>query len=249
LISGASTGIGRAIAVSLAAQGYRLILLARRADKLQALASELQQEYACQCHIMVGDVRDYAAMQHAIESLPEAFAQITVLVNNAGLALGLEPAHAASWLDWQTMVETNCAALAYMTHLILPGMVARNQGHIINMGSIAGTYPYRGANVYGATKAFVAQFSLELRADLLGTAIRVTNIEPAMLSGTEFSNVRFKGDQGKADAVNAGTMSLQPESVAECVRWVLAQPAFVNINRIELMPVCQAPGGLAVHRD
>ena len=171
-----------------------------------------------------------------------------VLINCAGLALGLETAQKTEWQDWETMLNVNCLALAYITHLLLPGMVERNLGHIINIGSTAGTYPYKGANVYGATKAFVEQFTLNLKADLLGTAVRVTNIEPAMVGDSEFSLVRFKGDKDKANEVYEGLKPLCPADISECVIWVLLQPAHVNINRIEMMPTSQAPSHLAVSK-
>jgi NADP-dependent 3-hydroxy acid dehydrogenase YdfG len=155
----------------------------------------------------------------------------------------MKPAHEADWIDWQTMINTNCMSLAFLTHQILPGLVKRNHGHIINIGSIAGTYHYKGANVYGATKAFVEQFSINLRSDLLGTALRVTNIEPGMLNESEFSLVRFKGDADRAEQVYAGLEPLKSSDIAESVDWILNQPAHVNINRVEIMPVHQAPGG------
>lgn len=241
LVTGASSGIGRAIAENLAKQGIKLILLARRAERLEALKSQLTP--LTQCHIITCDINDHATLENELNNLPTAFQKIDILVNNAGLALGMSPAHEADWIDWQTMINTNCMSLAFLTHLILPGLVKRNHGHIINIGSIAGTYHYKGANVYGATKAFVEQFSINLRSDLLGTAIRVTNIEPGMLNESEFSLVRFKGDERKADQVYAGLEPLKSTDIAESVNWILNQPAHVNINRVEIMPVHQAPGG------
>jgi 3-hydroxy acid dehydrogenase/malonic semialdehyde reductase len=171
-----------------------------------------------------------------------------VLVNNAGLALGLGPAAEANLADWDRMVATNVTGLMHMTRALLPGMVARNSGHVVNLGSIAGSYPYPGGHVYGASKAFVKQFSLNLKADLIGTNVRVTDIEPGLCGGTEFSTVRFGGDDAKAAAVYAGTTPLTAEDIAEAVSWVVHLPAHVNINRIEMMPTCQAPQAPAVKR-
>ncbi|NPA72078.1 MAG: SDR family NAD(P)-dependent oxidoreductase [Gammaproteobacteria bacterium] len=249
LITGASSGIGRAIATALAHQAkeqatnqqIKLILLARRAPLLASLQAELAP--LVDCHIIACDINDHPSLQAELSALPDEFKEIDVLVNNAGLALGLNPAHQADWADWQMMVNTNCLSLAFLTHQVLPGLVNRNRGHIINIGSIAGSYAYKGANVYGATKAFVAQLSLNLRSDLLGTAVRVTNIEPGMLTESELSLVRFKGDQAKANSVYEGLAPLKAEDVANTVRWVLEQPPHVNINRIEMMPVHQALAG------
>ena len=246
LITGASAGIGAAIARVLARQGVNLILLARRRDRLEALQSELSGQV--RCHVVVADMADLQQIEQAVQQLPEAFSQVDVLINCAGLALGLGTADEADWNDWQTMINVNCTGLAFITRQLLPGMVQRNKGHVINIGSIAGTYPYRGGNVYGATKAFVEQFSLNLKADLLGTGVRVTNIEPGMVGDSEFSLVRFKGDEDKAAAVYAGIDALTPEDIAENVGWVLSQPAHVNINRMEIMPVAQAPSRTAYHR-
>jgi len=241
LITGASSGIGRATALVLAKQGYKLILLARREQRLNDLKAQLSP--ITPCHIIACDINDHTQLLRELEQLPDNFKEIDVLINNAGLALGLNPAHQADWLDWQTMINTNCLSLAFLSRQILPGLVKRNFGHIINIGSIAGSYAYKGANVYGATKAFVAQFSSNLRSDLLGTAVRVTNIEPGMLNESEFSLVRFKGNEEQANDVYAGLEPLKSEDIAETIRWVLAQPAHVNINNIELMPVHQALAG------
>jgi len=167
------------------------------------------------------------------------------LVNNAGLALGTEPAQSASWSDWYLMIQTNCMALAHLTHVLIPDMLEQNKGHVVNIGSIAGNYPYRGGNVYGATKAFVDQFSANLRTDVLGTRIRVTNLIPGLLEGTEFSIVRMHGDEEKAGKVYDGLEAMQPEDVAEAVRWVISLPQRVNINRLELMALSQSAGGFA----
>ncbi|WP_019556438.1 SDR family NAD(P)-dependent oxidoreductase [Thiomicrorhabdus arctica] len=241
LITGASSGIGKATAENLAKQGIKLILLARRAERLETLKTTLSAQ--TQCHIIACDINDHATLENELSNLPVIFQNIDILVNNAGLALGMSPAHETDWIDWQTMINTNCMSLAFLTHLILPGLVKRNHGHIINIGSIAGTYHYKGANVYGATKAFVEQFSGNLRSDLLGTAIRVTNIEPGMLNESEFSLVRFKGNETKADQVYADLEPLKSSDIAESVSWILNQPGHVNINRIEIMPVQQASGG------
>lgn len=246
LVTGATAGFGTAIARRYAALGARLILSGRRAERLDELAAELS---GVPVHTLVLDVRDRAAVFAAIESLPAPFAEIDVLVNNAGLALGLNPAHTADMDDWETMVDTNVKGLMAMTRAVLPGMVARNRGHVVNISSIAGTYPYPGSTMYGATKAAVSQFSLNLLSDLVKTKVRVTNIEPGMCGGSEFSLVRFKGDEDAAAKVYAGTEPLLPEDVAESVLWATMLPPHVNINRIEMMPTCQAPAGLAVHRE
>ena len=194
------------------------------------------------------DVRNRAAIDEAIASLPAEWRNIDVLVNNAGLALGVEPAHKANIEDWENMIDTNNKGLVYMTRAVLPAMVERNVGHIVNIGSIAGSWPYLGGNVYGATKAFVRQFSLNLRTDLHGTALRVTDIEPGLVGGTEFSNVRFKGDDDKAGQVYEGTTALTAEDVTEAVYWVTTLPKHVNINTLEIMPVTQTTAGLKVHK-
>jgi 3-hydroxy acid dehydrogenase/malonic semialdehyde reductase len=194
------------------------------------------------------DVRDRAAVDRAIAALPPAFAAIDVLVNNAGLAKGLEPAPRASLDDWDQMVDTNCKGLMYVTRAVLPGMVARRRGHVINIGSVAGSYPYPGGNVYGASKAFVHQFSLNLRSDLHGTGVRVTCIEPGLAGGTEFSTVRFGGDQAKASAVYTGVDALGADDVAEAVHWVSQLPPHVNINVLEMMTIDQSFAPFQVHR-
>ncbi|MET0134282.1 MAG: SDR family oxidoreductase [Kibdelosporangium sp.] len=243
-VTGASTGFGAAIARRFAAEGAHVIASARRADKLRELAAELGDRVLP----LELDVRDRAAVHAAIAQLPPAFAEIDVLVNNAGLALGLEPAQRADEDDWDRMVDTNCKGLVYCTRAVLPGMVERGRGHVLNIGSVAGTYPYPGGNVYGATKAFVHQFSLNLRSDLHGTGVRVTCVEPGMVGGTEFSKVRFEGDEDKADAVYDGMRPLTAEDIAESVYWATSQPAHVNVNTIELMPVAQSFSAFQVHR-
>jgi 3-hydroxy acid dehydrogenase/malonic semialdehyde reductase len=246
LITGASSGIGLEVARKFAQRGLKLILLARRSERLEKLAAELSAQAFC--HIIACDINDSKTLEREIAALPAAFAEIDILVNNAGLSLGLDPAHETAWDDWRQMIDTNCKALAFMTNLLVPGMVARNRGHIVNLGSVAGSFGYRGGNVYGATKAFVEHLSRGMKADLLGTAVRITNIEPGMTTDSDFSLVRFHGNEQKARAVYEGTEPMTAEDVAAAVDWAVSQPAHVNINRIEMMPVCQAPGGLSVHR-
>lgn len=246
LITGASSGFGAACARAFAKLGWRLVLTARRTEALEQLKQELAQ--LTPVHAITLDVRDRNSVFAAFSSLPEEFAEVDLLVNNAGLALGLEPAHQVSLDDWETMVDTNIKGVMYCTRAILPGMVQRNRGHIVNIGSVAGSWPYPGGNVYGGTKAFVQQFSRNLCADLLGTMVRVSNIEPGMAE-TEFSKVRFKGDDAKAHHVYHGTQPLLAEDVAEIVVWVATAPTRVNINSVEVMSVSQAWGPLAVHRE
>jgi len=243
-ITGATAGFGLAIARRFAADGARIIAAGRRTERLEALSAELG---AAVLPLQL-DVRDRAAVEAAVSSLPEDWAAVDLLVNNAGLALGLNPAQSADLDDWDQMVDTNIKGLMTMTRALLPGMVERSRGHIINIGSTAGEFPYPGGNVYGATKAFVRQFSLNLRADLWGTPVRVTDIEPGLVGGTEFSNVRFKGDDGKAAAIYEGADALTPEDVADAVHWAASRPARVNINVLQLMPVSQSFGPLRVHR-
>ena len=245
LVTGASAGFGAAIARKFIAEGHRVAAAGRRQERLKALADELKTD---RLYPLVLDVRDRSAVEAAVSALPPEFAEIDVAVNNAGLALGLEPAHQADVEAWETMVDTNIKGTMYVTRAVLPGMVARHRGHIVNIGSTAANYPYPGGNVYGSTKAFVRQFSLNLRADLLGTKVRVTAVEPGMVGGTEFSVVRFKGDTGRAAKVYDRTDALTPEDVAETVYWVATLPSRVNINTIELMPVTQSFGPLAIHR-
>lgn len=245
LVTGASAGFGMAISRLLVANGWQVIGSGRRAERLQTLKDELGDAFLP----LVFDVQDRAATEAAIAALPADWQAVDLLVNNAGLALGLEPAHKASIEDWEQMIATNVMGLARVTRLLLPGMVERGRGHVINIGSIAGTYPYPGGNVYGATKAFVKQFSLNLRADLAGTPIRVTNVEPGLCGGTEFSNVRFHGDDAKAAAVYQGVEFIQPEDIANTVLWISQQPAHFNVNSIEVMPVAQSFGPLVVKRQ
>jgi NADP-dependent 3-hydroxy acid dehydrogenase YdfG len=245
LITGASSGFGEACARRFSAAGDDLVLCARRMERLQALSEELSSQ--SDVVIQTLDVTDPQAVDGFLEALPEASRDIDVLINNAGLALGLQPAHEADLEDWQIMVDTNIKGLMHMTRLILPGMVARRKGHIINIGSVAGSWPYPGGNAYGATKAFVQQFSRGLKADLVGTPLRVTNIEPG-LAETEFSLVRMKGDAKQAADVYQGIQPLTAEDIAEIIYWVTALPPHVNINALEVMPVCQAWSPFAVDR-
>ena len=245
MITGASAGFGAACARKYGGPQTRLVLAARRLDKLKALQQELS---GTECFVLQLDVRDREKVSQALSSLPEPFREVDILVNNAGLALGLEPAHEANMDLWETMVDTNIKGLIYCTRAILPGMVERGHGHIVNIGSVAGSTPYPGGNVYGATKAFVKQFSNNLRSDLLGTPIRVSNIEPG-LAETEFSLVRFNWDAERADAVYKGTQPLTAEEIAEIVYWVTSLPAHININRLEVMPVCQAWGPFSIDRQ
>ena len=243
-ITGATSGFGEACARLFASHGWRLVLTGRRRQRLL----ELQAELPTQSHLLVQDIRDRRAVESDIKGLPPTFKEIDVLINNAGLALGLGPAQEADLDQWETMIDTNIKGLVACTRFILPGMVARDQGHIVNIGSVAGNWPYPGGNVYGATKAFVKQFSHNLRADLLGTRIRVSNIEPG-LAETEFSVVRLGGDAAKAAAVYAGTEPLTGEDIAGIAYWLATQPPHININRVEVMPVCQSCGPFAIHRD
>ncbi|WDD96472.1 SDR family NAD(P)-dependent oxidoreductase [Burkholderia sp. FERM BP-3421] len=243
-VTGASAGFGAAIARVFVKGGHRVVATARRKDRLAALAAELGDALLP----IELDVRDRAAVEAVPAALPAEFAALDVLVNNAGLALGVEPAHQANLDEWQTMIDTNCSGLVTVTRTLLPGMVARGRGHVFNLGSVAGSYAYPGGNVYGATKAFVRQFSLNLRADLVGTPLRVTDIEPGLCGGTEFSNVRYRGDDSKAANVYANVAPLTAEDIADTIYWIATRPTHVNINTIEMMPVAQAPAGLTVHR-
>ena len=243
LITGATSGFGEATARRFVRAGARVVISGRRSDRLEKLAAEL----GARAHAVTLDVRDRAAVFRAVEQLSPEFAEINILVNNAGLAVGLEPAPDADLDDWEAMVDTNIKGLMFCSRAILPGMVARDLGHIINLGSVAGTYPYPGGNVYGGTKAFVHHFSLELRADLAGHNVRVTSVNPG-LAETEFSLVRFKGDAQKAKAVYEGVQSITPEDVAETIHFVATLPPHVNVNSIELMATMQSFSSFAIHR-
>lgn len=243
-ITGATSGFGAALARRIVAAGGKVIAVGRRAERLNGLADELGRERLLPCPL---DIRDGDAIAATIEALPPEFAEIDLLINNAGLALGLGKVPATSLDDWKTMIDTNVTGLVTVTHAVLPGMVARNRGDIVNISSVAATYPYPGGNVYGGTKAFVRQFSLNLRSDLLGSAIRVTSVEPGLCE-TEFSLVRFNGDAAAAGAVYEGTRPLSADDVALSIESLLRLPAHINVNTIELMPVQQAFAGFAVDR-
>jgi NADP-dependent 3-hydroxy acid dehydrogenase YdfG len=246
-ITGATSGFGEACARRFAEAGWSLVLTGRRAARLQALKDELSA--LTDVHTLELDVRDRAGMEAAIASLPAKYDRIRGLINNAGLALGTDPAPKCNLDDWDTMVDTNIKGLLYSTRLLLPRLIAHGRGAgIVNLGSIAGTWPYPGSHVYGATKAFVRQFSLNLRNDLVGTGVRVTNIEPGLCE-SEFSLVRFGGDQAKYDATYAGAEAIQPEDIANTIHWVLEQPPHININSLELMPVSQTWAGFAIDRS
>jgi 3-hydroxy acid dehydrogenase/malonic semialdehyde reductase len=244
-ITGATAGFGKAMAKRYAREGWQLIVTGRRTERLDELKTALAP---AKVHTICFDVRDRQACQDAVASLPAEFLPVDVLVNNAGLALGMEPAQTCSLDDWEAMIDTNIKGLMYMTRALLPSLIERNQGHIVNLGSIAGTYPYPGGNCYGGTKAFVNHFSKNLRADLFGTRVRVTNIEPGMCE-TEFSEVRFKGNKDAAAKVYDGVDALTAEDIAECVYWTTTLPPHVNINALEVMPVQQAFAAFAVDRD
>ena len=245
LITGASAGFGKALAERLIAKGHRVIGCARRLDKLNVLAETLGETFLP----VVMDVSDTASIPQIIADLPADFKQIDVLVNNAGLALGTEPAHKASLDDWMRMTDTNIKGLMALTHAVLPAMVACDSGYIINVGSIAGSWPYFGGNVYGATKAFVKQFSLNLRADLMGTQVRVTNLEPGNVAGTEFSNVRYHGDDDKAAQVYDGFKTMTGDDIGDILLWLIESPAHINVNRLEVMPVAQTYNGLTIAKQ
>jgi len=243
-VTGATSGFGAAIARLALQEGARVIAIGRRKERLDVLVDTFGAEkvYALCC-----DVTDGVAVQREFDALPESWQAIDVLVNNAGLALNTAPAQDVPMPQWETMIDTNIKGMLYVTRACLDGMLRRNKGHIIMIGSMAGTYPYLGGNVYGATKAFVQQFAMNLRCDVLGSALRVTNLEPG-LAESEFSLVRFGGDAQKAADVYQGTQPLTPTDIAEAVVWCASLPAHVNINRMEIMPTCQAAGGLAIHR-
>lgn len=243
-ITGATAGFGAAMARRFVRDGAHVIATGRRKERLAQLRHELGDRLLP----LELDVRDREAVERAFQTLPPPFTEVDVLVNNAGLALGLEPAQQANLDEWDVVVDTNVKGVLYATRAALTGMVARNRGQIINIGSVAGEFPYPGGNVYGASKAFLHQFSLNLRADLAGTPIRVTNVEPGLVGGSEFSAVRFRGDQTRADAVYANTQPLTSEDIADTVSWIASRPAHVNINVISLMPVAQTFGPLPVKR-
>lgn len=245
LITGASAGFGEEMARKFIRHGHRVIAAARRVERLEKLHQELGDKL-----LPIGlDVTDKASVDAALSALPQDFQPIDVLINNAGLALGTEAAQQSRLDEWETMIATNIRGLVTLTHALLPGMVARASGLIINLGSTAGNTPYPGGNVYGASKAFVEQFTRNLRADLVGTGVRATNLAPGLCGGTEFSNVRFRGDDAAAAKVYAGTVPLTAVDIAEAAYWVATLPAHVNINHLEMMPTCQGYGPLTVKRS
>ncbi|WP_163560244.1 SDR family NAD(P)-dependent oxidoreductase [Halomonas sp. NO4] len=247
MITGATSGFGRAAARRFAAEGWSLILTGRRTERLEALKAELGDQV--EVLALTLDVRDAEAVAQAVEALPAAFRGVTCLVNNAGLALAPAPAQQVDLKDWHTMIDTNITGLVNVTHALLPRLIESGAGaSIINIGSVAGSWPYPGSHVYGATKAFVEQFSYNLRCDLQGTGVRVTDIAPGM-SQTEFTLVRTKGDQAASDKLYAGTTPLQPEDIAAQIVHVATLPAHININRLEVMPVRQAWSPFAIDRD
>jgi 3-hydroxy acid dehydrogenase/malonic semialdehyde reductase len=243
-VTGATSGFGEAITRRFVAEGWNVVAAGRRRERLDALCLDLGRAV----HPLVLDVRDRDAVLTAAADLPPEFTPVKVLVANAGLALGLGPADRADLDDWETMVDTNIKGVMYTVRALLPQMVAAGGGHVVTIGSVAGSYPYPGGNVYGATKAFVAQLALNLRADLVGKGIRVTDIEPG-LAETEFSVVRFKGDAAAAARVYEGTQPILPDDIAESVWWAVTRPAHININRIEIMASCQAFGPFQVVRS
>ena len=244
-ITGASAGFGAEMARTFVKNGHQVVLAARRKERLDTLAKELGESALP----IAMDVTDKKSIEEALSMLPQSWRQIDVLINNAGLALNTKPAHEVPLEDWETMINTNITGLVTMTHAVLPSMVERGSGLIINLGSVAGAYPYPGGNVYGASKAFVKQFTLNLRADLVGTGVRATDIAPGLCGGTEFSNVRLKGDDAAAAAVYEGTQPLTAEDIAETAYWVATLPPHVNINRIEMMPTCQGFSPFTVKRS
>ncbi|MCT2399180.1 SDR family NAD(P)-dependent oxidoreductase [Novosphingobium mangrovi (ex Huang et al. 2023)] len=244
LVTGATAGIGEACVRAFVRAGWRVIATGRRAGRLDALVEELGAD---RVHPCVFDVRDDAARDAALDALPEGFSKIDCLVNNAGLALGTEKAQEADLAGWKTMIDTNVTALVSLTHKLLPALI-ESKAVVVNLSSVAATYPYTGGNVYGGTKAFVRQFSLGLRSDLSGTGVRVTSIEPGMVE-TEFTLVRTGGNQEASDSLYAGMRPLDGPDIAEVVLWVASQPPHVNINALELMPVAQSFAGFQVARD
>ncbi len=244
LITGATSGFGAEMARKFVAHGHRVIATGRRRERLD----ELKNELGAGVLTVEMDVTDKTTVTAGLASLPQEWRDIDVLVNNAGLALGVEPAQQASLEDWETMIETNCKGLVTMTRLMLPDMVKRGSGTIINIGSTAGAYPYPGGNVYGATKAFVDQFTTNLRADLVGTGVRASNIAPGLSGGTEFSNIRMKGNDAAAAKVYEGTVPLNAKDIAETAFWIATLPAHVNINYVEMMPTCQGFSPFTIKR-
>ncbi|MDC0609612.1 SDR family NAD(P)-dependent oxidoreductase [Vibrio sp.] len=245
-ITGATSGFGQAAARKFAANGWALVITGRREERLQALAEELSN---VPVHYQVLDVRDKEQVDQLISDLPDAFKSITCLINNAGLALAPEPAQKVDIKDWQTMIDTNITGLVNVTHALLPTLIETGSGaSIINVGSIAGQWPYPGSHVYGASKAFVQQFSYNLRCDLLGTGVRVTDLAPG-LAETEFTLVRTKGDQAASDALYDGAKALDATDIAESMYYLATLPDHICINRMEVMPTSQAWSPFSVHRE
>ncbi len=244
LVTGATAGYGEAIAKKFVQSGAQVIICGRRAERLDAF----RKKYGDSVYGVTLDVTKRSEVEEKLTNLPKQFAQIDTLVNNAGLALGLGRAQNADLHDWETMIDTNIKGLLYCTAVVLPGMVHRDRGHIVNLGSVAGEFAYPGGNIYCSSKAFVHHFTMNLKADLVGTGVRVTSIEPGLSGGTEFSKTRFKGDGEKASKIYEGTTPLTASDIAEAVYWAFSRPAHVNINYISMMPVCQAPGPLLISR-
>ena len=245
LITGATSGFGEAAARRFSSEGAKVIGTGRRQERLDRLKNDLGPSFLP----LRFDVGQRKEVENALGNLPTDFSEVDVLVNNAGGAIGLDLAQDAHFDDWDAMIDSNVKGLIYCTRLILPGMLERGRGAVVNLGSVAAEWPYPGGNVYGAAKAFVHQFSLNLRADLAGSPIRVTDIQPGLAGGTEFSDVRFKGDRKRAATVYEGTQPLNPEDIADAIYWVVTRPAHVNINSIQMMPVSQSFAPLSVKRD
>ncbi len=246
VITGASAGIGAATAKCFFEAGHKVVLLARRKDKLEVLQKELGEKRAL---VFPLDVSSREEVETTFAAIEEQIGAIDVLVNNAGMALGLEPAQEGKLDDWQKCIDVNINGLLYCTHSALQGMIKRNQGHIINLGSVAGNYPYPGGAIYCGTKAFIHQFTLCLRSDLLGTGVRVTCVEPGLVGETEFSIVRFRGDEARAKSVYDKTRPLRPQDIAKTILFCASTPKHVNINTLEVMPVQQAFSPLKVVRE
>jgi 3-hydroxy acid dehydrogenase / malonic semialdehyde reductase len=248
LITGASSGIGAACAKVFANAGAKLILAARRLERLQELADEVSKNFATEIHLLQLDVRDRTAVQSAISTLPPSWSEIDILINNAGLSRGLDKLHEGDFQDWEEMIDTNIKGLLYLTRYVVPGMVKRDRGHVVNIGSIAGHQTYPSGNVYCGTKAAVRAISEGLKQDLLGTPIRVSSVDPGMVE-TEFSEVRFHGDSDRANKVYQGVKPLTPEDVADVIFFCVTRPSHVNINEVVLMPVDQASATLVNRRS
>lgn len=246
LITGASSGIGASCAYQFAEAGAKLILAARRLERLQELADRLKKQFNTQTHLLQLDVRDRAAVASTLGNLPESWAAIDILVNNAGLSRGLTKLYEGNIDDWEEMIDANVKGLLYVTRAIVPGMVQRDRGHVVNIGSIAGRAAYPGGNVYCASKAAVRAISDGLKQDAIGTAIRVTEIEPGLVE-TEFSVVRFHGDRDRANAVYQDLTPLTPDDIADVVLFCVTRPAHVNISEVLVVPADQANATL-VHR-